>query len=201
MSKPLLAARGLTATVDRQRLFDPLDLGVEAGGLVEVRGPNGSGKSTLLRCLAGLHPPSAGAVERDAALAYLGHRAGLCADLTPVENLRWLGTVDGARLGPEALALAMDRVELAAARFDRCGQLSAGQQRRAALARLLVLDAPVWLLDEPLTALDDAGCDMVRRLIREHRADGGAVVCATHGTLAADQAAPSRVVTLGARPR
>ena len=199
MREPLLVACGLTVIVARQRLVETLDLAVGRGELVEVRGPNGSGKSMLLRCLADLQPPTAGAVERNAALAYLGHGAGLCADLTALENLRWFATVRGARPDHEELDRAMGRVGLGAARFDRCGQLSAGQRRRAALARLLVRDAPLWLLDEPLTALDDAGCNLVRGLIHEHRAAGGAVVCVTHGPLAApaDPLPPSQVVALG----
>lgn len=184
MSRPLLNARGLTCVVAGQRLFAALDLAVLPGDLVEVRGPNGCGKSTLLRCLAGLYRPEDGHVERRAPFMYLGHRAGLSADMTPLENLRWFAAIDGARVEQAMLAEAMDRVGLGAARFDRCGMLSAGQQRRAALARLLVGRACVWLLDEPLTALDDAGCALTRGFIDEHRARGGATVCATHRALA-----------------
>jgi len=184
VSRPLLNARGLTCVVAGQRLFDGLDLAVLPGDLIEVRGPNGCGKSTLLRCLAGLYHPEDGDVERGAPFVYLGHRAGLSADMTPLENLRWFASIDAVRVEPALLAGAMDRVGLGGARFDRCGILSAGQQRRAALARLLVCRASVWLLDEPLTALDDAGCALMRGFIDEHRARGGAAVCATHRSLA-----------------
>ena len=184
MSQPLLNADGLTCVVAGRRLFSALDLAVLAGDLVEVRGPNGCGKSTLLRCLAGLYHPAVGRVERSASFTYLGHRAGLSADLTPIENLRWFAAVDGVRVDGATLAEAMDRVGLGAARYDRCGMLSAGQQRRAALARLLVGRAEVWLLDEPLTALDDAGCALTQGFLDEHRARGGAAVCATHRALA-----------------
>lgn len=184
MSRPLLNARGLTCVVAGQRLFDGLDLAILPGDLIEVRGPNGCGKSTLLRCLAGLYHPEDGDVERGAPFVYLGHRAGLSADMTPLENLRWFAAIDAVRVEPALLAGAMDRVGLGGARFDRCGMLSAGQQRRAALARLLVCRASVWLLDEPLTALDDAGCALMRGFIDEHRARGGAAVCATHRSLA-----------------
>ena len=207
MSRPLLNARGLTCVVAGQSLFSALDLAVLPGDLIEVRGPNGCGKSTLLRCLAGLFHPEDGLVERGAPFIYLGHRAGLSYDMTPLENLRWFTGVDGARLEPATLDEAMDRVGLGGARFDRCGMLSAGQQRRAALARLLVGQAAVWLLDEPLTALDDAGCALTRGFIDEHRARGGAAVCATHRSLASPISAhaegrdgrlpQTRVVALG----
>ena len=207
MSRPLLNARGLTCIVAGQRLFTALDLAVLPGDLVEVRGPNGCGKSTLLRCLAGLYHPEAGRVERSAPFTYLGHRAGLSADMTPLENLRWFAGIDGVRVEPATLDEAMDRVGLGAARFDHCGMLSAGQQRRAALARLLVGQATVWLLDEPLTALDDAGSALTRGFIDEHRAGGGAAVCATHRSLALPRSAhaedrngrlpQTRVVALG----
>lgn len=207
MARPLLNARGLTCVVAGQRLFAALDLAVLPGELVEVRGPNGCGKSTLLRCLAGLYHLEDGRVERSAPFTYLGHRAGLSADMTPLENLRWFAGIDAGRVEPATLDEAMDRVGLGPARFDRCGMLSAGQQRRAALARLLVSQASVWLLDEPLTALDDAGCALARGFIDEHRARGGAAVCATHRSLALPRSAQAsgrdvplpqtRVVALG----
>lgn len=207
MSRPLLNARGLTCVVAGQRLFSGLDLAVVPGDLVEVRGPNGCGKSTLLRCLAGLYHPEAGRVERSAPFMYLGHRAGLSADMTPLENLRWFAGIDAADVEATALDEAMDRVGLGAARYDRCGMLSAGQQRRAALARLVVDRSAVWLLDEPLTALDDAGCALTRGFIDEHRACGGAAVCATHRSLTRPHSAPTegrdgrlpetRIVALG----
>ena len=192
MSQPLLNADGLTCAVAGQRLFSALDIAAVPGDLVEVRGPNGCGKSTLLRCLAGLYHPGAGRVERNAPITYLGHRAGLCADMTPLENLRWFAAIDGVRVDAAMLAEAMDRVGLSAARYDRCGMLSAGQQRRAALARLLVGRARVWLLDEPLTALDDAGCALTRGFLDEHRGQGGAAICATHRALATPGSAHAR---------
>ena len=175
-----------------QPLVSALDLDVREGDLIEIRGPNGSGKSTLLRCLAGLFRADAGGVERRAAVEYIGHKPGLCADMTPLENLRWLASVREGRLDGAALTAAMDGVGLAQARHDRCGMLSAGQLRRAALARLLVGDTAIWLLDEPLTALDDAGVALTRGLLNSHRANGGAAVCATHRALALPEAALAR---------
>ena len=184
MSEPLLAAHTLRCVAGGQRLFSALDLTVQEGDLVEIRGPNGCGKSTLLRCLAGLHHPQGGRIEAAAPVAYLGHKTGLCADMSPLENLRWFAAVSNLRIGGAGLSAALDRVGLAGARHDRCGMLSAGQQRRAALARLALGGAVVWLLDEPLTALDDAGTALARAFIDDHRARGGAAVCATHRSLA-----------------
>ena len=204
MDGTLLRARELTSVVGGGALFERLDLAVDAGDLVEVRGPNGCGKSTLLRCLAGLGEPTSGRVERRAPLTYLGHKTALSADMTPLENLAWFAAIAGLGVDAAALERALDGVALGAARYDRCGVLSAGQARRAALARLLLGNVPCWLLDEPLTALDDAGSSLVRRMVADHRRRGGAVVCATHGALTTPAERPDedrlrqpRVVALG----
>lgn len=200
MNAPLLVAEHLTFTaadgdLGRRDLFRDFDLAVGRQDLVEVRGPNGSGKSTLLRCLAGLVKPAAGRVERHAGIEYLGHRSGLSGRLTPLENARWVARLRGHRPAASVLDAAMARVGLGGARDDPCATLSAGQQRRAALARLLVCAADVWLLDEPLTALDDVGAALVRELIAQHRAAGGAAVCATHRELR-----PPATTALGSLP-
>lgn len=210
MNTPLLVAQGLSCAVAERVLFDGLSFAVADGELVEVRGANGSGKSTLLRCLAGLLAPRRGRVQRRCGIDYVGHKSGLCERLTAVENLRWLADVRGdaaesaagERTDPET---ALRRVALAGAAHDWCGALSAGQLRRTALARLPLGTARVWLLDEPLTALDDAGAQVLGALIAAHRLRGGAVVCATHRALRAPEAdernAPclpaTRIVRLG----
>lgn len=197
-------AEKLACTVGGRRLFRDLDLVVKAGDLVEIRGSNGSGKSTLLRCLAGLLEPQAGRVERRVDMDYLGHKLGVSARMTPLENVRWLVGLRTETAAAAALDAALSRLGVGAARHDLCGTLSAGQQRRAALARLLVCQTELWLLDEPLTALDDAGSTLVRELVADHRADGGAVVCATHRALsspaggsASSSLPATRIVTLG----
>ncbi len=196
MAEALLAARALSCEAAGRALFRDLSVVAKPGDLVEIRGANGSGKSTLLRCLAGLAVPAQGQVERNAALHYLGHRSGVAGPLTPVENLRWLARLQGVRVSSETLEQAMDRVGLGAERHDFAATLSAGQQRRAALARLLIGDVPLWLLDEPLAALDDAGAALVRELIASHRAAGGAAICATHAPLQDDEGPSSAAQTV-----
>jgi heme exporter protein A len=196
----LLAASALGCERDGRVLFSALDLELKRGDLVELTGSNGSGKTTLLRILAGLCGDYAGRVDRDGHeagwLHYLGHRAGLSAALSPLENLRWYTSVAGSGDARDEHRLkALARVGLAGYEDTPCHQLSAGQQRRAALARLIAHVAKVWLLDEPLTALDTDGARLVRALLVEHRARGGAAICATHQPLGVDGA---RSLVLGA---
>ena len=198
MEEDLLVAENIRCTVGEGVLFSELSLVVRPGDLVEIRGPNGSGKSTLLRCLVGLHEPDAGDIRRTADSLYLGHRSGICGRMSPIENLRWFAGITNARADDESIGAALVRVGLGAARHDVCDSLSAGQQRRVSLARLLVTPAPLWILDEPLTALDDDGRDLVGELLARHCTSGGAAVCATHQVLSTAPEAPAtRAVTLG----
>jgi heme exporter protein A len=174
---------------DGRRLFGDLSLHLHRGECLELRGPNGSGKSTLLKALAGLFAEYTGTIEIADSL-YLGHRSGVSGLLTPEENLRWYRAL---RPGALPVGEALARLGLAGYEKVPCQQLSAGQQRRAALARLLVCDAAVWLLDEPLTALDEGGRALVEALIDARRRQGGTVVCATHQHLGV---AAARVLTL-----
>lgn len=160
------------------------------GEALVVTGPNGIGKSTLLSTLAGLLPHSAGRVTFDdlpgeAApqdrIHHLGHRDGLKPALSCGENLRFARAMLGP--GPVDPADALARVGLAGKSDLPVAYLSAGQRRRVALARLLVARRALWLLDEPLTALDAAGQAMLLGLMREHLAGGGLLVAATHAPL------------------
>ena len=169
-------------------LFEGLSLDIRPGDVIELTGPNGSGKTTLLRCLAGLTGDFDGEVTRASALSYVGHRGGLNLQLTPLQNLRWSAAIEGSDASRERMSALLDRVGLAGYEHTPCQQLSAGQQRRAALARLAFGSAALWLLDEPLTALDDAGCAFVRELLERHRRAGGAALCATHQPLQIDAA-------------
>ncbi len=194
----LLVARNIRYELGRRQLFGGISVAIEPGDLVEIRGANGSGKSTLLRCLVGLAEPDEGEVRRQASVVYLGHRPGVSGRLTPAENLRWAAGLRGEALNAARLDAALVRLGLADARGELCDSLSAGQQRRAALARLVVCRSDLWVLDEPLTSLDDAGADLVCELIAEHRAAGGGAVCATHRSLSrARGSAPVRIVALG----
>jgi heme exporter protein A len=151
-----------------------------------LTGPNGSGKTTLLRCISRLFPDYEGQIETTS-LEYLGHRPGVALMLTPLENLRWYASLNrrAGQAGPiEAdLLKLLERVGLAGFEEVPAQQLSAGQQRRVALARLEIGRGRLWLLDEPFTALDSSGQDLVRSLIEEHLEAGGAVLSATHQPL------------------
>jgi heme exporter protein A len=179
VAEQLLEIEDLSCVRDGRALFAALDLSLGAGDCVALVGPNGSGKSTLLRCVAGLFPDYDGRISA-AGFQYLGHRPGVSLALSARENLRWYGSLGGTALDVEAV---LERVGLPGYADVRCHRLSAGQQRRVALARLLLGPGRLWLLDEPFTALDDAGQMLVRTLISEHLAGNGAALCATHQPL------------------
>jgi heme exporter protein A len=188
-----LEARALTIRRGFRLLFSQLDVTLRRGEIVQLSGPNGAGKSTLLRTLAGFSHADEGRVEWRGVpdeiepatlLHYHGHREGLREALTPRENLAFAGALLG---GDEA------KIEPALARLDAARLmdlpvqvLSAGQRRRVALARLLVAPRPVWLLDEPLAALDVAGQALVSELLADHVAKGGMALVATHQPLSVE---------------
>lgn len=158
-------------------LFQGVDVEAKAGDAVVLRGANGAGKTTLLRILAGLTQPASGHVERKTAHHWLGHRDGLKPHETPHDHLQLWSRAWGEGDVEKIVA----RIGLGRAWEVRASMLSAGQRRRTALGRLLLQKRPVWLLDEPFTALDDAGRALVLEMIAEHRARGGALIAAIHG--------------------
>jgi len=164
---------------------------VNSGEIVRVAGANGSGKTSLLRILCGLLTPSAGEVRWNGAriqslkeeyarhLLYLGHAPAVKDELTGAENLRVACVLAGLSTTAEQRRDALARFGVPGDKPVR--QLSQGQRRRAALARLSVSwQAPVWLLDEPFTALDAAAAELTRTLLGEHAQRGGSVVYSTH---------------------
>lgn len=187
MSELLLDVNGLGCVREGRRLFQDLNLTLSPGECVALIGPNGSGKSTLLRCIAGLYPDYEGTIEA-AELSYLGHRPGVSPGLPVLENLRWYAALAGVHADEPALIARLDAVGLAGYEDVLCARLSAGQQRRVALARLGLDESPLWLLDEPFTALDTGGQGLVRQLMADHRARGGSVLCATHQDLGVSDA-------------
>ncbi|TDR87353.1 heme ABC exporter ATP-binding protein CcmA [Enterovirga rhinocerotis] len=166
---------------------------LEAGDALVVTGRNGAGKSTLLALLAGVLRPDAGTIAFEApgeatlpeSVHWLAAKDGLKAQLTARENLLFASACLGGGLSADA---ALARVGLAAGADLPTAYLSSGQRRRLTLARLLASRRPVWLLDEPTNALDSQGQALLADLLREHRADGGIVVAATHLPLALPEA-------------
>lgn len=188
-----LAAEHLHVWRGDTHLLRDLTFQVRAGQCLQVIGRNGAGKTTLLRSLCGLTPIESGRVlwcgeetarSRDGfhdALAFIGHDAALKADLSARENLHF-GVGLRRRIDARGIDTALARVELGA--LDRpVRSLSAGQRRRVALAQLLLLDCPLWILDEPTSNLDASGQRLVGDLLAAHLAGGGLAVVATHQLL------------------
>lgn len=179
-ASPLIAATGLALERGGRRLVTGLDLAVAPGQALVLLGPNGSGKTTLLRALAGLVRPGAGTIERPAAeqIAFLGHGDALKPGETVLDTLNFWSRLHGA--GALAVEDALERLAIAHLERRACGRLSAGQRRRVALARVLISNRTLWLLDEPAAPLDTKGRDLLARVAERHCAAGGAVVAATH---------------------
>jgi heme exporter protein A len=194
MSEPLLQAVNLHCERDDRTLFQDLSFSILPGTLTRVEGPNGSGKTTLLRVLAGLNDNADGQVlwrgknrheNRESFLRdilYMGHRAGIKSLLSPLENLRAL-TAGRADYSDDALAQALSGTGLAGFESVPCRRLSAGQQRRVALARLLLADEPLWILDEIFTAIDADGVEALERLLAQRVKEGGSIILTTHHPL------------------
>jgi heme exporter protein A len=185
-----LLGSGLRCVRGEREIFSRLDFETSAGEVLAVTGRNGSGKTSLLRLIAGLLTITGGSVTLeggDAELTlpeqahYLGHRDALKPALSVMENLGfWRDFLGGEACDPAE--------SLAAVGLDHAGHLpaaylSAGQQRRLSLARLIAVRRPVWLLDEPTAALDAAGQSLFSALMRDHLGRGGLVVAATHTPL------------------
>ena len=168
---------GATVVLDDRAVLRAIDLDVPAG-ITVVRGPNGAGKTTALRAIAGLVPLARGAREASGELLYLGHRSGLLHGTTPRENLAFFASFRSAR---SAVDEALARWGVAGDADRPVERLSAGQRRRAALARLHSEPCDVVLLDEPFADLDDDAAALLRRTLLELRDRGAAVLVASHG--------------------
>lgn len=176
----LLEATQVAIERGDRRLLSDVDLSVSGGEIWQLVGANGVGKTSLLRGLAGVARLGVtGEIRHAGAFLYLGHASALKSSLSPVDNLRWHPASD-VTAPVSQICEALAAVNLAGYEYRPIGSLSAGQQRRVALARLLLSDAPLWLLDEPFTALDMAGCGWLEACVRRHVNAGGATVFTSH---------------------
>ena len=176
----LLEATQVAIERGDRRLLNGVDLSVAGGEIWQLVGANGVGKTSLLRGLAGVARLGVtGEIRHAGAFLYLGHASALKSSLSPVDNLRWHPASD-VTASVSRICEALAAVNLAGYEYRPVGSLSAGQQRRVALARLLLSDAPLWLLDEPFTALDVAGCEWLEACVRRHVNAGCATVFTSH---------------------
>ena len=192
---PLLNVADLACRRGGRAVFDHLSFALSAGELLALTGRNGSGKTTLLRALALLVRPEAGTIRWQDSnvqddpetwrgrLAWLGHLDGLKGDLTVRENLLGAERLRGRPAADDRLDLALVAFDLNALAHRAVRTLSAGQRRRTALARVMLTQAPLWLLDEPLNALDAPAQQAFRTVLEQHLAHGGLAIAATHADL------------------
>ena len=195
----MFEALNLSCVRDERTLFSGLSFTLEPGEIVQIEGRNGAGKTSLMRILAGLSSADAGEVrwqgvntrrQRDVfhqQLLYLGHQPGVKSVLTAFENLAFYLSVNRpsgkADADADAIYQALDNVGLLGYEDVTVAQMSAGQQRRVALARLWLSTAPLWILDEPLTAIDKQGVATLINLFEQHAEQGGMVLLTTHQDL------------------
>jgi len=191
LSSRLLQVSDYHCEREDRSLFRDVNFTLDSGEIMQVVGHNGCGKTTLLRSLAGLSNFASGNVEwrglsreenitlfRQEVLFH-GHLPAVKHLLTPLENLRWF-TATYCSADDAAILTALEAVGLFGYEDIPAGKLSAGQLRRVALARLLLSDAKLWVLDEPFTAIDVHGIEMLQKLLQQHLDKGGAVLLTSH---------------------
>ena len=205
----MLEGQALGCVRDRRVLFEDLSFKLESGAIIQIEGANGAGKTTLLRVLCGLSLPQQGRVlwngedildnriDYHRRLLYLGHSPGIKDELTALENLSFYSALHGGSRDGERLYQALDQVGLYGFEDSPARSLSAGQKRRVALARLWLTEADVWILDEPLTAIDRSGIAGLESRLAEHASAGGSVMLTSHQPLAIDRPVVQRLALTG----
>lgn len=193
----LVEVNNLTCERGGRRIFRDISFAAATGQVLTLEGPNGAGKSSALRVLAGFLPQASGdirmqmtagyeitdAEERGKLIGWIGHNDGVKAQLSVLENARFFAALYGARVD---VLEVLNHVGLKRLVDLPAQYLSAGQRKRLGLARLILSDRPLWLLDEPLSSLDAAGRRLAAELIGEHCDNGGIAIVATHETLGLD---------------
>jgi heme exporter protein A len=187
----VFAAAGLRCVRGDRELFSDLSFELRQGDILHISGANGSGKTSLLRILAGLHDPEAGGIYWEGRpiagtrsqflrnVQYVGHLGGIKTELSPLENMRAFAAL--ALQPPSAVTESIvERLGLAGFEYEPAYRLSSGQRRRVALSRLLLSPARLWILDEPFTALDARGSELLVRMVDEQLQHGGMVAFASH---------------------
>lgn len=204
----MLEVSNLACSRGDHRLFSGLNLTLHPGQIMQVQGENGKGKTSLLRTLCGFLLPDAGVIKWQGAdvreldeeyladLLYLGHHNAIKDELSALENLRISAGLSGVELDEKLAVTALRRMGLKGRERLPTKVLSQGQRRRVALARLLVGDAKLWVLDEPLTALDVTAVALIQELIAEHLHKQGMVIFTTHQPLQIDGVEIQRLALL-----
>ncbi len=191
----MLEATDLGCVRGDRRLFSDVNFALSPGSLLQVQGPNGSGKTSLLRMLCGLLAPAEGEIRWQGGsihslgedyvtkITYIGHGNGVKEELSCLENLRISSGLAGVVVNREGAMSTLGKMGLGGREDLPARFLSAGQQRRLALARLLTSQTAVWLLDEVLTSLDKSAVALVKSLIEDHLSKAGIAIIATHQEL------------------
>jgi heme exporter protein A len=201
----MLEATNLGCVRGDRRLFKGVNFSLAPGTFLQLQGPNGSGKTSLLRIICGLLAQAEGEIrwqganisslgdEYFTAVTYLGHRTGVKDELSGLENLRVSNALSGIEITEDKARAVLKTMGLGGRESLPARLLSEGQRRRVALARLIVCNTTLWLLDEVLTSLDSAAISLVRSLIEEHLSNGGMAIVATHQELALSAVSSQRL--------
>ncbi|MGV6853074.1 MAG: heme ABC exporter ATP-binding protein CcmA [bacterium] len=196
----MLELKDITFLRSDEPIFAPVDLKITAGQIVLIEGRNGAGKTTLLKIIAGLLEPDEGEISWQSEVinyieikeylktSYLSHAAGFKDELTTLENLKFTSRLYGTP--DKDIEKVLEKVGLGGYEYSMGKQLSAGQRKRLALARLLLSNSKLWLLDEPFSNLDQVGMELVNSLIGQHLQQGGMVIATSHGTFKVEAGEP-----------